>query len=223
MKTKFKNLEKLKVNFLMGAMVLSLFAVGQTQTTKSPVFKDWDSNGDKNITKSEFGDRYSKDYTNHWRGNSDAMNNGKVDKKSSQSDLQTANKVANALNDEAFYRSSYKVWDTNRDQRLGEDEWKYGFDSSYKNFVKGDYKSLDKNADGNLDYDEYHNSLRNTDYYLKYDMDKNKGLDDTEISNMVFDNWDFDKNNSIDENEYKKYQRNYMDFNNSTDKPVKSK
>ncbi len=220
MKKRVKNFRKLmKIKLVLGALLISMFAVGQTHDTKNPAFKDWDTDNDNNISKSEFGDRYSKDYTHYWHGNTvNSTDNNKTGVKNGKSDMNSKNgmNTANSYTDDDFYHSTYNMWDTNRDQWLSEDEWKDGLDSSYKNYVKDDFKTIDKNGDGRLDFNEYHNSLVNSDYYSKYDKDRNKSLDDNEVSDMVFDSWDRDKNNWIDENEYNTYRKNYLDIQNPT-------
>lgn len=187
MKTRFKNVKWfLKVNLLMGAVLISLLAVGQTyqtQNTGDSSFTDWDKDSDKKISKTEFSDRYTQDYGDEWKRNT---------------------------SDEGFYETSYGVWDTNRDQRLSEDEWKYGYDTSYGDYVSDDYSSVDTNGDGYVDYNEYYGSLGETDYYSSYDQDGDNDLNDDEVSNMVFDNWDENKDGYIDENEYDSYENNYI-------------
>ncbi len=257
MKTKRENvLRYLKANLLAGAVLLSMFAVGQTQntqnkqkqttksgetqtstsdqtqtqrnvqsqSTKATSFKDWDKNNDKKISKSEFNDRYSKDYARDWSSKNTGAMNQQMDKshmdenkdvlKDDKNDKKYGDQVgtANTIDDEDFYRSSYSSWDLDKDEKLSQNEWKYGFDSSYGDYVSDDYKKVDTNGDGYVDYDEYHNSLGKTDYYSKYDSDNNKSLNDKELSDMVFGNWDFNKDNYIDENEFNKYQKNYIDF-----------
>ena len=191
MKTKSRKFQNfLKVQLLMGAVMLSLFAAGQTQTNQmnqqrqnqnGSSFNDWDKDSDNKISKEEFGDRYMKDNKNDWEGKRSGT---------------------------GFYSTTYGWWDTNHDQRLSEDEWKNGYDNSYGDYVSDDYKSIDKNGDGYVDQNEYSNALNKTDYYSSFDTDRNNDLSDDEVSNMMFNRWDKNHNGNLDENEFNENQNN---------------
>ncbi len=114
------------------------------------------------------------------------------------------------FDNDRFYESSYNMWDADNDNLLNEDEWQSGYDYSYGDYVNDDFNSYDTDKDGYLEYQEYYNSLGNSDYYSNWDKNKDNSLDSNEYSDMVFDSWDRDHNGYIDENEYNDYSSSYL-------------
>ncbi len=116
------------------------------------------------------------------------------------------------FDDNDFYESTYDVWDTNDDDLLSEDEWNYGYDYSYGNYIYDDYETIDQNRNGSIDYDEYQNTLGKSTYYSDWDMNKDNKLNNQELARMVFNNWDYDNSNFIENDEFQDLKDYYLMF-----------
>ncbi len=211
MKTKKSLLNIARSGLVIAGTVLFLNSSGQT--TNNPNFKDWDKDNNNLISRNEFVDRYSNDYSKDWK--SDPMNDQQnFDKNEPVENQQsTMNEGSDRFNDNDFYESSYRIWDKNKDNRLSEDEWRYGYDMSYGDYLDDDYAGIDTNHDGYLDYNEYHNSLGNTSYYSDMDVNRDNSLDNKEVSDMVFNDWDKDSSGYIEADEYDEYGDSFLNFN----------
>lgn len=75
-------------------------------------FGDWDANNDGYITRSEFVYRFTANYVNDWNVVDDAH-----------------------LDDEDFYHATYQMWDEDEDTLLNEQEWMFGYDYYYGDYI----------------------------------------------------------------------------------------
>ena len=178
-----KRESRLVTEFVKKSLVLGgvlLFFAGTAQNNDN--FKKCDKDGDKKISKTEFSDRYSSDDDN----------------------LRTESKDMQ-YDENKFYESSYELWDTDNDNRLSEDEWRTGYESSYGDYVEDDFTSYDANQNKYLEREEYQSSLSESDYYSNTDKNKDQSLDNKEYSTVVFECADKNRDSYLDEDEFKDY------------------
>lgn len=152
-------------------------------------FSDWDENGDGLITRSEFVDRFTANYVDDWNVVDDEH-----------------------LDDEDFYRTTYGIWDEDDDELLSEQEWMFGYDYYYGDYILDDYVGIDADGDGFIEYTEYYDALSGTDYYSEWDVDEDMYLNEYELARMVFNNWDYDDSNFIEKDEYEEFDTFYLDI-----------
>lgn len=152
-------------------------------------FNDWDKNKDAMISRSEFVDIFTYHYVDDWNIKDDEH-----------------------LDDEDFFVSSYGMWDTDNDEMLSEEEWLYGYDHYYGDYVVVDYLTVDEDGDGFIQYTEFYDIFDDTDYYTVWDVDADGYLNEFELARMVFNNWDIDNTNFIEVDEYQEFDSLYLDI-----------
>ena len=103
-------MNKIKTTFIVTGMLIVLSSGKFVQDEL--VFEDWDKNGDGLITRSEFVDRFTANYVNDWNVVDDAH-----------------------LDDEDFYHATYQMWDEDKDTLLNEQEWMFGYDYYYGDYI----------------------------------------------------------------------------------------
>jgi len=168
------------------AMILLM---GMSLVPDNKTFEDWDKNDNGLIARSEFVDVFTDDYVNDWNVIDDAH-----------------------LDDEDFYTVTYGIWDVDDDELLTEEEWWYGYDYYFGDYIYDDYVAIDTDGDGFIEYAEYYDALYDTDYYAVWDVDKDTYLDQYELARMVFNNWDYDNSNFIEFDEYIDFDSYYLDI-----------
>ncbi len=152
-------------------------------------FNSWDTNNNELISRSEFVDQFTESYVNDWNVYDDAH-----------------------LDDEDFYTVTYGIWDTDDDELLTEEEWNYGYDYYYGDYVIDDFVAVDVDGDGFVEYTEYHDALDNTEFYASWDVDNDSYLNEYELARAVFNNWDYDNSNFIELDEYTAFDTYYLDI-----------
>lgn len=180
-------MNKIKITFIVTGMLIVLSSGKFVQDDL--VFEDWDKNGDGLITRSEFVDMFTANYVDDWNVVDDAH-----------------------LDDEDFYRTSYHIWDEDKDTLLNEQEWMLGYDYYYGDYILDDYEGIDADGDGYIEYTEYYDALRGNDYYPEWDVDEDMYLNEHELARMVFNNWDYDDSNFIEKDEYEEFDTFYLDI-----------
>lgn len=152
-------------------------------------FEDWDKNENGYISRSEFVDVFVVHFIDDW----DLLDDGYFD-------------------DEDIYKGTFKIWDVDDDTLLTEEEWLYGYDYYYGDYVFDDFVALDTDGDGKLEYIEYYDILEESDFYENWDVNKDKNLNEYELARMLFNNWDFDDSNFIEPDEYEEFDSYYLDI-----------
>ncbi len=184
-------INKTRTNMLrmISLIMMSLFFVPIANAKSNLVFSDWDSNGDALISRSEFVDRFTENYVNDW----DIINDDHLD-------------------DEDFFNASFTIWDDDSDEQLSEQEWLYGYDYFYGDYVSDEFVSVDVDGDGFIEYTEYYDVLSPTTIYTDWDVDGDNYLNEYELARMVFNNWDYDNSNFIEIDEYNDFDFYYLDI-----------
>ncbi|MDN3687566.1 EF-hand domain-containing protein [Cyclobacterium jeungdonense] len=155
-------------------------------------FSDFDKDDDGWIEKEEFRTVFTANYWDDW------------------------NNVDNSyLDDEDFYTFNYALIDTDDDDLLTEEEWTYGYDYYYGDYLKDGYDSFeayDVDGDGYIEYTEYYDGLYDTDYYVTWDIDKDTYLSQEELAENVFENWDLNDTGLMSRSEFYNFDGFYKDI-----------
>lgn len=179
-------MKNLKINITTLCLFVTTMVFAQVTD-----FSAIDRNSDGMADRTEFNNNYP--YSD-WDANAD----GRVD-------------------DTEFFGSNFDRLDTNRDGNLAEAEWNLGYDNVYGDYFDNrDYTPYDTNRDNLLSREEYTKSFSNTDYYKSYDTNQDGFIDQTELSDGVFNRWDTNKDGNLDQDEYNSYSPYYI---NSTGDP----
>jgi hypothetical protein len=111
---------------------------------------------------------------------------------------------------ENFYEVDFEVWDINDDELLSEEEWTKGHEYLYSDFVNKNFKEIDLDNDGYLAFKEYRSSLSETNYYYKWDINKNHAVGESELASVVFDVVDTNRDGIISEEEYNDFELHFF-------------
>lgn len=180
-------MKTLKTIFALSGLLIIM--AGAKAQEENLTFTDWDKNQDGLISRSEFIDIFTYQYTDDWNLKDDE-----------------------GLDDEDFFVSSYEMWDNDNDEMLTEEEWLFGYDYYFGDYVTVDYVAVDTDGDGFIEYAEYYDILDDTDFYTVWDVDANGYLNEYELARMVFNNWDIDNTNFIELDEYQDFDSHYLDI-----------
>ncbi len=152
-------------------------------------FQDFDKNEDKVITEDEFSDVFAANYYEDWNSEDDEY-----------------------LDDEDFYNKTYQMWDTDDNNRLSKEEWTFGYDNYFGDYVVTDYSAIDVDQDGFIEYNEFNNEMYGGKFYPSWDLDKSMDLNEEELSQGVFKHWDLDNNGTIENDEFNKFDTYFLDI-----------
>lgn len=177
------------INTIFAAIFASMIILSIMALKSNLTFEDWDKDNNSLITRSEFVDRFTKNYSEDWNVNDDEH-----------------------LDDEDFYTVTFSVWDADKDKLLNQQEWLYGYDNFFGSYVSDDFVAVDADDDDVIEYGEYKNSVAATDYYAVWDIDNDTYLDEHELARVVFNSWDVDDSNFIEKDEYKDFDSYYLDI-----------
>lgn len=175
-------LKHLVLPLLVGALASPAFAQDKD-------FKDFDLDNDALIERSEFVNVFVKNYKDDW-DNTD--NTG--------------------LDDEDFYVSSYGVINADNNTYLDADEWTFGYNYFFSDYLNKDYTLYDTDGDGFIEYVEYHDAIYDNDLFFEWDVDNDGYLDQYELANAVFDNWDINDNYVMNRFEFNNFDNYYLDI-----------
>ncbi len=150
-------------------------------------FNDFDNDGDNLVEKQEFMDTFTSNYAEDW-DNTDNTN----------------------LDDEDFYTATYSVVDIDEDDLIDEDEWNWGYNYYYGDYLGDDFDLYD--YDDYISYEEYYDAFDYTDYYATWDVDRDTYLSESELAEGVFESWDVNDNGVIDKNEFNSFDAYYLDI-----------
>jgi Ca2+-binding EF-hand superfamily protein len=157
--------------------------------TSELTFMDFDKDGNNEISKEEFTNVFTANFYDDWNKNDDEY-----------------------LDDEDFYLTVFEIWDEDNDKLLSKEEWLYGYDYYYGDYIITDYDAIDADGDGYVEYAEYASVLDDTDFYLEWDLDASEYLSDKELAEGVFNHWDINKNGTLELNEYSNFDMYYLDI-----------
>ena len=179
-----------KVNYFLLAFMSLFFsgAAGQ-EPGQDLTFSDWDKNEDTFISRSEFIEVFSLVYVDDWDLSDDPY-----------------------LDDEDFYRVTYRMFDADDDKLLTGQEWMFGYDFYYRDYISDDYVAIDTSGDGFIEYEEYYSALDKAGYHEIWDIDNDTYLSKNELARLLFNNWDIDNSNFIEIDEYNKFDRYFSDI-----------
>ncbi len=169
------------------AMLLMLLFM--TSATADMPFEDWDTNDSGLITRSEFVAHFTDNYVADWNNYDDNA----------------------TFDDEDFYTVTYDIWDVDDDDLLTVEEWDYGYDYFYGDYVNDDFVALDLDNDGFIEYVEYYDVFADTYYYTDWDIDADTYLNEYELARLVFNNWDVDNSNFIEKDEFDDFKAYYLE------------
>ncbi|MFW5644668.1 MAG: EF-hand domain-containing protein [Bacteroidota bacterium] len=150
-------------------------------------FNDFDKDGDGRIDQEEFIDTYTAYYLK-WEG----VENGYPD-------------------DEGFYSSLYHIWDIDKDKKLNKEEWMMGYNYYYGEFIVKEYESVDADQDGFIEYEDFNDVLRDSDFFASWDRDASDYLDEEELAHGLFAVWDVDNNGYLDADEFDAFELYYLE------------
>ena len=176
-------------NFLPVVFLLFAVTLLSCNREKELTFNDFDKNNNGIIDEQEFEEVFTANYYDDWnRKNNDY------------------------LDDEDFYLTSYEVWDVDDDERLTEEEWLFGYDYHYGDFIVEEYEVIDIDGDGFIEYVEYEDVLNDTPFYTQWDVDASEYLSDTELAEGIFEIMDKDNDQVLDEDEYLEFDAYFLDI-----------
>ncbi len=176
---------------LKNTLFIAMFIATSMAFSQIRTYNDLKTNADGMVDRNGFGESYSKNYT-QWDRDADTR-----------------------INDRDFYNTTYTRLDRDRDSNLSQDEWDYGHQNFYGDFVKAeDYTTLDLNKDGKVSDIEYYNGFKGTQYYTSYDVNRDGNISAEEMNQSVFDNWDRNRDGFLDQKEYDDYGNMYYDIEN---------
>ncbi len=150
-------------------------------------FYEWDSNNNELISRSEFNEHFTSTFETNWRLNEQG-----------------------AVSGDDLYPATYQIWDVDGDQMLSEDEWLYGYDFNFGDYVLDDYNAVDTDKDGFVDYVEFYETMQETDYQAMYDVDGDNTISRYELSRAIFNSWDYDDSNFIEKDEFDRFKNYYL-------------
>ncbi len=154
------------------AAVLMIPAASQAEMSWSHTA--WDSDGDMEITDSEFA-----------TGFSDSGTYGALDR---DGDM--------ALNESEFATGFYSNWDMDDDPRVTEAEYDAGVDRWYGSEYNTPFSDYDLDSSGYIDGREFGEGW-DSGYYRQWDVDGDSVLTEAEYSTGVFNNADLDSDQVI--------------------------
>ena len=152
-------------------------------------FKNFDLDWDGLIEIYEFVDVFGKNYTDDWDNTDDT-----------------------GLDDEDFYVSTYAMLNADDNTYLDANEWAFGYNYLYGDYLYDDYVLYDTDGDGFIEYTEYYDTLYDSDFYLSWDIDRDGYLDQYELAYAVFDNWDINENYVLNRSEFTSFDLYYLDI-----------
>lgn len=168
---------------------LLLFLIFSSPAIAQDTFSAWDKDNDGYIEKDEFIDTYVSAVYDDW-------------------DLTAEDELG--MDD--FYVATFDIIDTDDDDILDEDEWDFGYDYYYGDYLDDDYDLYDIDDDNDIDYTEYYDSLYDSDFFYDWDIDNDDFISEYELAEQVFENWDINDNGLLNRSEYLAFDRQYTQF-----------
>lgn len=179
-------MKTIKYTIAFLSAVVFLFSCNRVENLS---FEDFDKNNDKEISLEEFEDVFTANYYRDWDNDDDPY-----------------------LDDEDFHTGVYDAFDADDDQMLTEEEWLYGFDYYYGNYIVTDFNDLDLDDDEHISYEEYYNSLGETNFYKDWDRDADDRISEEELATGVFTIWDVDNSGALEADEFEEFDSYYLDI-----------
>lgn len=148
-------------------------AFGAAQWT----FKDWDSDGNLELTEREFteGARQAGVYSD-W----DADASGDV-------------------SEDEFYDGVFSSWDADDDGTITENEFASAGQGWFEDDELSSFDAWDTNDDGVLEQDEFDTVANNTEVYGSWDADADAAVDEDELYTGLYDTADYDDDEVVTE------------------------
>lgn len=171
---------------MLGLMIFtgtSLFA------QKDLDFSDFDKDNDWWIEKHEFLQKFTDVYSEDWDNTNDT-----------------------GLDDEDFYLSTFRLIDRDNDDFLNEEEWVFGYDHFFGDYLDSDFAVIDYDEDNSITYQEYFDALYDSDYFLNWDVDRDTFLNEYELAEAVFRSWDRNNNRLLGRGEFNSMDEYFLDL-----------
>lgn len=157
--------------------------------TKDLSFSDFDKDDSSLIEQDEFVEVFTDNFYNDWDDQDDPY-----------------------LDDEDFYKATFRVWDDDRNEFIDKEEWIIGYDYHYGDYVVVEFEDIDVDNDGYITYDEYHATIEKTELYEDWDFNDNMEISQTELARNIFDRWDINQSGFIEEDEFNEFDMYYLDI-----------
>jgi len=154
---------------------------------KDITFSGFDKNDNNYITLDEFQEAFANHYYSRWN---------------------PENKET--VEEDDLLRATYRMWDTDKNQNLDEEEYTIGFDHDYGNYILDDFENIDENHDGYIGYNEYSVALQETSFFLDWDIHKDNTINEEDIASRVFSRWDIDQSGLLEIDEFNEFKEYYL-------------
>ncbi len=153
-----------------------------TSALFSQEYEEFDANADGKIDEKEFQNIFSENFSG-WDHDGDGI-----------------------LTEKEFYDSVFDIIDANADGMLNSNEWDAGYSFIFGDFLGTPNSSqFDLNGDHKVSREEFHGSIRFSDFFSFYDENGDGSVELKEFNNGVFAHWDRDRNQYIEKSEYESF------------------
>ncbi len=177
-------------NYIKNLMaILFLLFSSSTLLAQELKYEDFDKDNDGWIEKEEFKTVFTDYYWDDWNNVDDPY-----------------------LDDEDFYTFTYNIIDVDNDEMLSLDEWTYGYNYYYGDYLLDDFTAYDIDGDGFVEYTEYTDPFYDTDFFVSWDVDRDTYLSEEELGERVFERWDTNDTGLMSRAEFKNFKRAYEDI-----------
>ena len=108
-----------------------------------------------------------------------------------------------SLDDEEFLDTSFAWNDEDNDGYLDEGEWNAAYDQTYSNYTHlQEFYEYDENRDEKISSEEYRKGVATSSLFDNYDVNDDKKIDRSELSQGLFDWWDANEDDVLDSDEF---------------------
>ncbi len=158
--------------------VINLLLACATPRMATMSYKDWDSNGDAIVDRSEFLNAYAHaNYFEKWSSGSSATY-------------------------AELFEGIFKTLDTNKDLKIDQREFESRVKPFYFNMFHGSFSGWDNDGSNNIDKQEFMKHVSSTDLAVLWDTSGDKYITDSELASGMFYLCDANKDHQIDEIEF---------------------
>ncbi len=178
-----------KFDMTKQALLICLMFFSTSLFAQNLNFDDFDLDNDGWVEKDEFKAVFIANYWDDWNPDDDEN-----------------------LDEDDFYTFTYAIIDVDDDELLTPEEWVYGYDYYYGDYLVDDFVAYDVDGDGYLEYAEYYDVLYDTDFYATWDIDMDTYLSKAELAENVFELWDTNDTGLMSKSEFNNFKKYYDDI-----------